>query len=235
MPKGTGIPTATAMADREALYRLLSWLSPGYPVGAFAYSHGLEQAVESGAVTGADSLVYWIETVLMFGAGRVDGVLFREAWQAAAREDWKSLDEIAELGAAFQPTAEIALEARSQGDAFLAATRNAWPAPALARLGNGAVHAVAVGLACAAHRIALTDGLAAYFHAFAANLVSAGVRLVPLGQSDGQAALAALEPACAKAETQAMAVTLDDLGSMAPLLDIGSMKHETQYSRLFRS
>jgi urease accessory protein len=191
--------------------------------------------VEAGTVTDADTLVRWIETVLLFGAGRVDGVLFREAWQAAERGNWPALDEIAELGAAFQPTAEIALEARSQGDAFLSATRKAWPAPALARLEQGAVYPVAVGLACAAHRIALADGLGACFHAFAANLVSAGVRLVPLGQSDGQAALAALEPAVAAAETQAMTVTLDDLGSMAPLLDIASMKHETQYSRLFRS
>ncbi len=236
--RGTATVTAmrdVAMADREALYRLLSWLSPSYPVGAFAYSHGLEQAVEAGTVTDADSLVHWIETVLMFGTGRVDGVLFREAWQAAAREDWNTLDELAELGAAFQPTAEIALEARSQGDAFLTATRKAWPAPALERLENGAVYAVAVGLACAAHRIALADGLGAYFHAFAANLVSAGVRLIPLGQSDGQAALAALEPAVAKAENQALSAPLEDIGSMAPLLDIESMKHETQYSRLFRS
>ena len=223
------------MADKEALYRLLSWLSPTYPVGAFAYSHGLEYAVEIGRVTAVGDLIEWVETALLYGTGRIDGVLFREAYLAAEKQDWTTLDDLAELGAAFQPTAEIALESRSQGDAFLTATRRAWPAPALTRLEGGAVYAIAVGLACAAHNIPLRDGLAGYFHAFAANLVSAGVRLIPLGQSDGQSAIAALEPSVARAEAQAMTIELDDMGSAAPLFDLYSMRHETQYSRLFRS
>lgn len=223
------------MATRDSLYRLLSWLSPNYPVGAFAYSHGLEYAVETGRVTKADDLVEWIETVLLHGTGRNDGVLFRETYQAVEQEDWDRLDYIAELGAAFQPTAEIALESRSQGEAFLSATAKAWPAPAFAHTPAGAIYAVAVGFACAAHQIDLRSGLGAYFHAFAANLVSAGVRLIPLGQSDGQAVQASLDPIVAVAETHAMTTDLDDMGSAAPLLDIASMQHETQYSRLFRS
>jgi len=223
------------MTDRAALYRLLSWLSPNYPVGAFAYSHGLEYAVEAGRVAGPGDLIAWVETVLLQGTGRIDGVLFREAHRAVAARDWAALSHVAELGAAFQPSAEIALEARSQGDAFLAVTAKAWPAPALSRLKSGTVYAVAVGAACAAHNIALQDGLDSYFHAFAANLVSAGVRLIPLGQTDGQGAIAALEPAVAEAESRAMTAALDDLGSAAPLLDLCSMLHETQYSRLFRS
>ena len=223
------------MADRDALYRLLSWLSPNYPVGAFAYSHGLEYAVEIGRVAAVADLIEWIETVLFHGTGRIDGVLFREAYVAVEKQDWTLLGELAELGAAFQPSKEIALESRSQGDAFLTATNKAWPAPALARLEGGAVYAIAVGVACAAHHIPLRDGLGGYFHGFAANLVSAGVRLIPLGQSDGQSAIAALEPSVAQAEAQAMIIALDDLGSSSPLLDLYSMRHETQYSRLFRS
>ncbi len=226
---------AMIMADKEALYRLLSWLSPTYPVGAFAYSHGLEYAVEIGRVAAVGDLIEWIETALLYGTGRIDGVLFREAYLAAEKQDWPTLDDLAELGAAFQPSAEIALESRSQGDAFLTATRKAWPAPALTRLEGGAVYAIAVGIACAAHHILLRDGLAGYFQAFAANLVSAGVRLIPLGQSDGQSAIAALEPSVAKAEAQAMTLALDDMGTASPLLDLYSMRHETQYSRLFRS
>jgi urease accessory protein len=223
------------MADATALYRLLSWLSPNYPVGAFAYSHGLEYAVEAGRVAAAGDLIEWIETVLLYGTGRTDGVLFRESYVATEKQDWTALDEVIQLGAAFQPSAEIALESRSQGEAFLTATRNAWPAPALARLEGGAVYPVAVGIACAAHRTPLDDGLASYFHGFAANLVSAGVRLIPLGQSDGQSAVAALEPAVAKAGAQAATIMQEDLGTAAPLLDLCSMQHETQYSRLFRS
>tara|TARA_R110000787_G_scaffold175012_5_gene287575 strand:- start:3072 stop:3743 length:672 start_codon:yes stop_codon:yes gene_type:complete len=223
------------MADPRALYRLMSWLSPSYPVGAFAYSHGLEQAVEVERVTDAGTLTDWVDAVLVHGTGSVDGPLFRETYAAVWDKNWSALQDIAALGAAFQASAEFALESRSQGDAFLKATRAAWPADALDRLADGAVYPVAVAAACAAHDIPLEDGLAAYFHAFAANLVSAGVRLVPLGQSDGQAALAALEASVVRATQRAVTIALDDIGSAAPLIDFDSMFHETQYSRLFRS
>lgn len=229
------MPGPMIMADRDALYRLLSWLSPNYPVGAFAYSHGLEYAVEAGRVSDVSGMIEWIETVLLHGTGRVDGILFREAHVAVEKQDWTALGELVDLGDAFQPSGEIALESRSQGAAFLTATQKAWPAPALDRLEDGAVYAVAVGTACAAHGIALRDGLGGYFHAFAANLVSAGVRLIPLGQSDGQAAIASLEPIVAQAHARAMTISMDDLGTASPLLDLDSMRHETQYSRLFRS
>ncbi len=226
---------ATTMTDSASLYRLLSWLSPGYPVGAFSYSHGLEYEVETGAVRDGDDLVEWIGTVLLFGTGRIDGVLFREIHGAVMRGDGAHVDEMAELGDAFQPSAEIARESRAQGAAFLDATSAAWPAPGVDRLTGGAVYPVAVALACAAHGIGLDDGLEAYYHAFAANLVSAGVRLIPLGQTDGQRALAALEPVVTAARQQAETISVEDMGSAAPMLDIGSMLHETQYTRLFRS
>jgi len=227
--------TGMAMPDSRALYRLMSWLSPGFPVGAFAYSHGLETAVESGRVRDAGTLTEWVKTVLLDGTGRTDGVLFREAWQRARDADAAGLEEIAGLGHAFQPGAEIALESRAQGAAFLAAARASWPAPGLSALERETAYPVAVALACAAHGIALEDGLAAYFHGIASNLVSAGVRLIPLGQTDGQAALAALEPAVTDAVHRALVTPLDDLGTAAPVLDLDSFRHETQYTRLFRS
>ena len=223
------------MTTTDALYRLLSWLSPSYPVGAFSYSHGLEQAVEQGKVTDADTLVAWVETVLLRGTGRTDGVLFRDAYYATREADWARLEETRRLGDACLSTAEFALEARAQGAAFLRATGAAWPADGLDRLDGEAVYAVAVATACAAHGIPLDAGLEGYFHAFAANLVSAGVRLVPLGQTDGQRALARLAVAVAEAGKNAMKIPTDDIGTAAPLLDLASMHHETQYTRLFRS
>ena len=94
---------------------------------------------------------------------------------------------------------------------------------------------LAVGAAAAIHGMPLPAVLTAYLQAFAANLVSAGVRLVPLGQTDGQRATAALELVVARAAAAAMTANLDELGTAAPLLDWCSMKHETQYTRLFRS
>lgn len=216
-----------------ALYRLLSWLSPGYPVGAFSYSHGLECAVETGAVAQADDLADWIAAVLLDGSGRVDGALFRESHAAALDRNWDRLNETARIGHAFQATMELALESRAQGEAFLKCTRSVWPAEALDRLDDEATYPVAVAAACAGHGIPVETGMHAWFHAFAANLVSAGVRLIPLGQTDGQRALAAL--AGTVAEAAARIVPMTDLGTAAPLLDLASMRHETQYTRLFRS
>ena len=225
---------------RDPLYRLLAWLSPAYPIGAFSYSHGVETAVEEGFIKDRASLVAWLESVLLRGTGAVDGALFAAAWQAATAEDWPAFDAIAERAAAWRGTMEMALESRQQGGSFLSITRTAWPHAALTaaheRLGGELALPVAVALAAAAHGIALEPALAGYLHAFTANLISAALRTVPLGQTDGQLALAALERAVNAAAQAAMVVTsLDEVGTAAPLLDWCSLRHETQYTRLFRS
>ena len=224
----------------DPLYRLLAWLSPAYPIGAFSYSHGVETAVEEGLVRDRDTLVAWLDSVLRLGTGAVDGALFAAAWRAAEAADWATFDGVAERAAAWRGTSEMALESRQQGGSFLSITRTAWPHPALdaahERLGGELSLAVAVALAAAAHGIALATALEGYLHAFAANLISAAVRAVPLGQSDGQRALAALEPAVRATRDAALAVaSLDEVGTATPLLDWCSLRHETQYTRLFRS
>ena len=228
----------------DPLYRLLAWLSPAYPVGAFSYSHGIETAVEEGFVTDRASLVAWLESVLERGTGLVDAALFAVSWRAVDGAgdgaDWPAFDAVAERAAAWRGTSEMALESRQQGGSFLSITRTAWPHPALdtghARTGGEIALPVAVALATAAHGIALEPALGGYLHAFAANLISAAVRTVPLGQTDGQRALAALEPAVRRTVEAALAATsLDDIGTATPLLDWCSLRHETQYTRLFRS
>ena len=224
----------------DPLYRLLAWLSPAYPIGAFSYSHGIETAVEEGFVKDRPTLVTWLQSVLLHGTGAVDGALFAAAWRAATDQDWQAFDAIAERAAAWRGSSEMALESRQQGSSFLSMTRVAWPHPALdathQRLSGEISLPVAVALAAAAHGIALERALEGYLHAFVANLISAALRSVPLGQSDGQIALATLEGAVRRAATAAQAVTsLDEVGACAPLLDWCSMRHETQYTRLFRS
>jgi urease accessory protein len=229
--------TSTSITTEAGLYRLMTWLSPAYPLGAFSFSHGLETAVEACVVHDAATLEGWIATVLRDGAGRIDACLLAEAWRASHAGDDAALLEISELAASWRGTAETALESLSQGTAFLATTRLAWPAAALDALAAFPAVAlpVAVGVAAAAHQIALEAVLAAYLHAFAANLVSAGLRLIPLGQSDGQRVTAALEPCVAAAGARALNDRLDTIGTAAPLVDLCSMRHETQYTRLFRS
>ena len=231
--------TTTTITTTEALYRLLTWSSPAYPVGAYTYSHGLEMAVEDGAVRNRADLVAYVTAALSAGAGRIDGALLAAAHRAMAKGGGRALDAVAELGAAWRGTAETSLEAEAQGSAFLAVTLSAWPEPRLAafaaRHPRRIVHAVAFGAAAAAHGIALPQAAFGYLSAFAANLVSAGVRLVPLGQTDGQMATAALLPVVAAAADSALAADLERIGTSSPALDLYSIRHETQYTRLFRS
>ena len=229
-------------SETQALYRLLSWLSPSYPIGAFSYSHGLETAIEAGFVADAGTLAAWLKDILTEGAGRNDALFLRAAYEACTDNNDTALAEAAGLASAFQPTAELFLEATAQGGAFLETTSAAWPTATLDKLKRvyqmrPAPLSVVVGAAAAGHNIALSASLHSYLHAFTANLVSAGVRLVPLGQTDGQRIIATLEPVIAQTCSQILALDtpLDHLASNTFINDWCSMRHETQYTRLFRS
>src|SRR5437016_9601874 len=202
--------------EAGSLYRLLAWLSPAYPVGAFAYSSGIEWAVEAGDIRDAGTLTRWLAVMIGEGGGFCDGVFLVHAHRAAAAEDDAALRAVAELAAAFVPSKERFLETTAQGRAFLDATRAAWPCAVLERLvevwEGPLAYPIAVGVAAAGHGIAVEPALAAFLQAIAANLVSAGVRLIPLGQTDGQRVLAALEPILAAAATRALACPLDEVG-----------------------
>ena len=236
---GTAMITSTIMPTEFAwLVELTSWLSPSYPVGAFGFSHGLEWAVEGGQVTDRATLGDYITTSLEAGGGWTDLVLAAASWRAVADRDDAGLDELAELAAALRGTSELALETTSQGPAFVAATCAAWPGTGLdalaVRWGAAIAYPVAVGAACSG-RIPLDAVLVAYGHAFASTLISAGIRLIPLGQTDGQRVLAASGPRICAAAARAASTPVDELGTAAPRIDLASMRHETQYTRLFRS
>lgn len=223
------------------LYLLLTWSSPSYPTGAFSYSHGLEWAVEVGAVKNLAGLQEYLDAVLCRGGGWIDAVLFVHTWRAATAYGASAeLDELVEFASALRGSSETALESRQQGSAFLQVTRNAWPHLLLDEAArrwsdNPVPHCVAVAIACAAHGVALEDGLHAYLHAFAANLVSAGARLIPLGQTEAQIGMARLAGLITQVRDRALQTDLQDLGTAAPMLELSSLRHETQYTRLFRS
>ena len=223
-------------SSRAALYRLMAWLSPSYPVGAFSYSSGIEWAVEAGDIFDAGTLRGWLTVMLADGVGFCDGVLLAHAWRAVQVAG--DLQAVAELAAAFAPTRERFLETTAQGSAFVEASRASWPCPALEQLvkyGCPIAYPVAVGVTAAGHGIPLEQALPAYLQAVLSNWTSAGMRLVPLGQTDGQRILAALEAAVASTAERAIGASLDDMGSSAFRADLASARHETQYTRLFRS
>ena len=260
-----GVPRAS-----PGLYRLLSWLSPSFPIGAFSYSHGLEAAIAGGAVHDRASLEGWIAAVVTQGSGRMDADILCAAHRAAhcldGAGDAAALAAANRRGTAFRATAELALEAGQQGEAFLATCRAAWPEPfieawaaphpnplsvrgeregsapqwsslAWEREGQqrAVCHSAAFGAVTGRAGIELADALTGYLQAFAANLVSAGLRLGIIGQTDGQRILCALEPAVGRAAAAAMTRDPGDFGAATFAVDLASMMHETQYTRLFRS
>jgi urease accessory protein len=225
-----------------ALLRLQSWLSPAFPTGSYSYSHGIEWAVEAGHIYDRKSLVDWLEADLCYGSGRNEAIFFIEAWRSAIDNNRGELLEIAELAAAFRGTSEFALETWHQATACLATLRRVWPDPLLESLSKllsdlkiAPVFSVILGVRAARQDIPATLALPAFLQSYVANWVTAGVRLIPLGQTDGQLAIAELEPTVLAVATQAERATIHDLGSAAFMVDLASASHETQYTRLFRS
>ncbi len=223
----------TTTTDEDGFLRLLTWLSPAFPTGGFAYSHGLEWAVESGDARSTAGLIGWLVDILEEGSGRNDAILMRHAHQAASNAE--ALAEVAELAAALPSSRERWLETTAQGQAFLAAAA-AWPSAVLGLLaGRPVAYPVAVGAVSAAHGVGEDRAVLGFLHAFCANLVSAAVRIIPLGQQAGLRVMAALEPVLIAVCHETRGLTLDDIGSAAIRADLAAMHHETQYTRLFRT
>jgi urease accessory protein len=207
-----------------ALQVLTTWFSPAYPVGAYSYSHGLEWAVETGAVTDGPALQAWVADLLVHGAGRSDAILVAHALSTADPAP------LAELAEALAPSSERHLETMAQGAAFTRTTNATWglDLPPMA-------YPVAIGAAARRLGLPVDLTLALFVQAFAASIVSAGVRLVPLGQTEGQQITAALLPLAARVAAAAGDAPLGSIGGSALGADLSAMLHETQYSRLYRS
>jgi urease accessory protein len=239
MAQPAGGRNAMNEIEPAALYRLMTWLSPSFPVGAFSYSSGVEWAVEAGDIVDAASLRDWLGAMLTDGSGFCDGVFLAHAHRAAWLREDTALRDVAELAAAFVPSRERQLETSAQGRAFIEIARAAWNFEGLDRIisicGGTIVYPIAVGLVSAGHAIPLASTMHAFLHALVSNWISAGARLIPLGQTDSQRVLALLEPIVVATAQRALAATLDDLGGATFRADLASMRHETQYTRLFRS
>jgi urease accessory protein len=213
--------------EPQQLLHLLAFMSPAFPIGGFAYSHGLERAIDDGVVSSADEVREWIRSLLVHGGGWNDAVLFAQAYDA----DAAARSEIDGLVLALAASRERALETSDLGQSFANAVATFSTSEAM----NFKTYPVAVAAACQKTCIDKRTGLLGYLQAFSNNLIAVAVRLIPLGQSKGLEVMRDLMPVISKAAERALAASLDDLGSSTLLSDIASMKHETQYSRVFRS
>ena len=233
----TATTPTPSTADPSAL-PLLLWLSPAFPIGAYAYSHGLEWAAESGDVRDETSLEAWLTDLLHEGLGRNDAILIAAAHRACRSGDAGALSEANALALALAASTEFRLETSQQGRSFLDAVRAAWPCPGIEDTVFGLDEValpVALAIAAAHHDIDLSSTVRAYLAALTQNLVSAAIRLAPIGQTVGQRILARMLPHLVALAETAMQLGLDDVGSSTFRADLGSFRHETQYTRLFRS
>ena len=217
---GMHIPMIT-----DPLLILTQLLSPTYPTGSFAWSHGLEQAIADGQVCDATGLQDWLADALLYGSGRTDAILLGAAHRG---------EDVAELADALAPSRERRSETLQQGAAFAATTRAVW-GPKL----NGdlvdAAYPVVVGRAAGMMGLPLVLTTQIYLFSFASNLIQAAQRLMPLGQTKGQIVLAALAPLCQTLASQSALLGIGDIGSSALAVDIAAMRHEGLEPRIFRS
>ncbi len=229
----------TALSPQQSLYKLQTWFSPSFPVGAYTYSHGLEHAFEQGLVTNVDQAVEWIGEIISSGNGFADCVLMLFAQKAVAENQSKKLIKIAEFAAAFSGTKELRLESEAQGAAFIEIIQKVEPNTGIKLLtdiwSGPYVYPVALGAAAEAIGIDRHALATAYLHGFVSNLASALVRIVPLGQTDGQHIISQLSKVVEKAVTNALTTNLTELSTSTLMIDQTSMQHEIQYTRLFRS
>lgn len=239
------IPMDTAMdetrmrpssaGEGQAILPLFAWLSPSYPVGCYAYSHTLEWAVEAGDVTNEETLVAWLTDMMTLGFGRNDAILLSHAYRAAEGGDFHTLEAVNELALALSPSAELYLETSQQGRSFLDASLAAWPSPRLIPLEGAVAFPVAIGMTAAAHGVPLPITSQAYLFGLVQTLVSAAIRLAPIGQTAGIRVCATLAATAQEVAREALDLSLQDVGGSTFRADIGSFHHENQYTRLFRS
>lgn len=225
IPTATGrITTTTTMSETAAHLSLMQWLSPGFPTGAFAYSHGLEQAIAAGDVTDAGSFAQWLGDVLAHGAGWSDAVLLACGLRGA------DLDGLEDMARALAGSAERLHETVEQGAAFARAQEGLREVAVPPR-------ALPVSVAEAARHFPLPPDqiIALFLHSFAANLVSAAVRLVPLGQVAGQRVLTSQHDRITAIAARAANSELGDIATSAFRAEIAAMQHETLDVRLFKT
>lgn len=220
------------MTNNTDLQKLLTWLSPAFPVGAFAWSAGLETAIVEGQLHDRATVQDWIAGNLAHGAIRTDAILLAHGHRAS--DDAATLRDLADLCLALTPARERVEETSITGDAFATAAK-AWPSPVYALLPQPCPYPIAVGAVAGAHGIDLGATLTAFLTAVIHSQVSVAVRLVPIGQTDGLAIMVALEPAISTMAALCQHAALDEIGSIAYAADIAQMRHETLPTRIFRS
>lgn len=228
--------TTITLTDSHLL-SILQLASPALPVGAYSYSEGLEMLIENGTITNSQNLKQWLEAELRYGAMRLDAAVMVRVWQAAKVGDVETLRRWNLWLSAARETEELRASAWQMGRSLMQLLGKLQPEilPLADAVGIPCNYAIAFGIASAHWNINIQAALLAYLHSWATNLITAGIKLIPLGQTAGQELLLELQGLFSAATVEILALADDDLGCCSWGLSLASMQHETQYTRLFRS
>ena len=226
----------------QGLLRLLQLVSPALPVGAYSYSEGLETLVQTEAIADAAALKHWLTQELQHGAIRLEAAIVARVCTAAVQQDYSMLYHWNQWLSAFRETEEMRQQSWQMGRSLVRLLQALHDIPMQSSVptlieacGEPCNFAVAFGIAAAAWQIDRASASLGYLHSWTANLVNASVRLIPLGQTQGQQTLLSLYPQLEQTATEILELSEDEFGSCSWGLSIASMTHETLYTRLFRS
>jgi len=222
------------LVDSLALLRLLQLASPALPVGAYSYSEGLEALADTGKVHDSTSLQHWLVQELQYGAVRLEAAVMLRTYDAASTQDYPTLQKWNNWLSAAKETAELRQQSWQMGGSLLRLLQEIQPLQVL-DYPSPCNFAIAFGLAAASWQIDREAALLGYLHSWATNLVTAGIKLIPLGQTAGQQLLLDLHGNLTQAASAIMLLQDEELTSCGWGLALASMAHETQYTRLFRS
>ncbi|MBV8886911.1 MAG: urease accessory protein UreF [Chroococcidiopsidaceae cyanobacterium CP_BM_RX_35] len=229
--------------NNQALLCLLQLASPALPVGAYSYSEGLETLVENGTINSQLSLKHWLEQELCYGAIRLEAAVMLRAYHSARMGDAEVLRGWNHWLSATKETEELRQQSWQMGQSLMRLLQSMPPTDtpilsleSLAQVvGTPCNFAIAFGIAAADWNIDSLHSVLGYLHSWTTNLVTSGVKLIPLGQTSGQQLLLESQSHLIVAADEILALRDDDLMSCGWGLALSSMAHETQYSRLFRS
>jgi len=220
--------------NANALLRLLQLSSPSLPIGAYAYSQGIESAVHSQIICDEMTALDWLNSVLINGLASNDLALITHAYQSWQDSDLDSITELSQLSLAIRETSELKEEDRHLAKALL---RLAEPLGLEypVEIKTSASYPVVYAYFIHNWSISLEDALLAFAWSWLENQIAAMIKLVPLGQTQGQKLLLAMDKSLSTAVKKSLTVPVSRIGSSLPNLAILSSQHEIQYSRLFRS
>ena len=220
------------MKKFNKILKLLTWNNQSFPIGSYCFSSGLEFAVESKLIQSGKDLQYWLNDLLKYGSLYSDALILLEAWKLASKKENNKINDLNNFAVSLNQSNEKYIENYEQGKSFIKITEDAWNHKYISKK---LVYPIAYAVAAVQENINMEDVLICYLHSSLCNLLAAGIKLIPLGQTEGQKIQIALNTYIEEEYKNILKKNFNDIGNCGWVNDIISMKHENQFTRTFRT